>query len=875
MTHSLLTALKDHSSSLGGKTRQQIEPKFIVAAFILVFLTVALFYMQGTSFLTAFVFAAMVLLSLSGVFFLLGLYTGLVRLDQDGDSLAFTNHYLENLPYGVVLTNKDGYIIFANNQYMAFTGSTKVRIPTVINLFGREVGASSAIYRLSQAVKKGKNWSEEFRVEPRRHPENDLQKGGWFRCQTRPFCNGTEGQDRAPHEHDTLWEIVEITQERMRQEKTFQSMENIIDNLTYAPAGFFATAPSGRVSYINETLSLWLGLDTRENLTNDLRVSDLFWGEDETLLSMPEDSSYEEVLRGHVEEIDMDLMHQHGKRIAVRLYSEAVYDDLTGKFTHRRTLVMRRNKAEDDQQQLHNLQIKYNRLFLSSPVPVATVNIEGVILTANALFLRLFEDGEQKIVLSQTKMQDIVNKGMKSKLSKAIGLLESDQSSEIDVTFGAADASFHHSEQRDGKLFITPLDRSENSDQADEAALVFAIDLTEQRTMEMQMAQGHKMAALGQFAGGIAHDFNNVLQAIIGFSELLLQDHTPKDAAFKDIISIKNNATRAAGLVRQILAFSRGQTLRTTVFNLNDVLPDLDNVLRLNEQVRREVHLGRDLWSVKADRTQFEQVILNLAKNAMDAMPEGGHLSISTSNVTVDDAEAAEMVGMQSGQFVLCEVADSGTGIEPEILAKIFEPFFTTKELGKGTGLGLSSVYGIIKQSEGFIYPQSVMGEGTTFRIYLPRHIEIEVPKTLKQVQEEEAPKPKAEKKKRIGDTGHEVVLLVEDEESVRAFSARALASRGYEVLEAEDGEHALEVYEEVDGKIDLLITDVMMPVMDGPTLLSELRQINPDLKAILMSGYAEDSTRKQMDGEQEFIFLNKPFQLKQLISTIKDALEE
>ncbi len=863
MSHFLLSVAKTQTDSKAQKAVDQRDQKIVLSTLAVAAMTIALLYSQGLGLFDAFIFILVVIFSLAGIVFFLGIHSGLIRFENEGERADFMTAYLEGLPYGVVLTNQEGHITFANSHYMDLTGSTKVRIPTVTNLFGREVGAASAIYRIGRAVKVGEEWSEEFRVEPRRRPENPLQKGGWFRCQIRKvsFCaNGSE----KPEDY-TLWEIIEISKERLRQEKTFQSMQHIIDNLTHAPAGFFVTTPSGRISYINETLTGWLGLDNRENLTNDLMMSDLFWGEDDALLSLPGAEAWNRDRASCIQEVDLDLAHLYGKRVAVRLYSEPVYNLDNGEFTHRRTLVMRRNSENSLGAGMQNLLTKYNRLFMTSPVPVATVDITGVILSANALFIRLFQDRGEGVIIGQTNMRDVVNKEAKFKIMRAIGLLENEQSSEIDVTFGATEAAFHNAGQRDGKLFVSPLERA-GTDR--EAALVFAMDLTEQRTMEMQMAQGHKMAALGQFAGGIAHDFNNVLQAIIGFSELLLQDHTPKDPAFKDIISIKNNATRAAGLVRQILAFSRGQTLRATVFSLNDVLPDLDNVLRLNEKVRREVRLGRDLWSVKADRTQFEQVILNLAKNAMDAMPEGGNLSIRTFNVTVDDAEASEMVGMKTGQYVMCEVADSGTGIPPEILSKIFEPFFTTKDMGKGTGLGLSSVYGIIKQSEGFIYPESVMGEGTTFRIYLPRYIE-----SREEIAAAEEMLKNTKEKKVGGDTGNEVILLVEDEESVRAFSARALASRGYEVLEAEDGEEALEVYEEVEGKIDLLISDVMMPVMDGPTLLAELRQINPELKAILMSGYAEDSTRKQMDGEQDFVFLNKPFQLKQLISTIKDAL--
>ena len=288
------------------------------------------------------------------------------------------------------------------------------------------------------------------------------------------------------------------------------------------------------------------------------------------------------------------------------------------------------------------------------------------------------------------------------------------------------------------------------------------------------------MQAIGQLAGGIAHDFNNVLTAIIGYSDLLLANHRPTDPSFQDIMQIKQNANRAAGLVRQLLAFSRRQTLRPQTLQLGDVLSELQMLLRrlVGETIELDVVHGRDLWLVQADLNQFEQVVVNLVVNARDAMADGGRITLRTRNVPAADCAAFGEKSLIPADYVLVEVQDSGHGIPADVRDKIFEPFFTTKEVGKGTGLGLSMVYGIVKQTGGYVFCESEPGRGATFRILLPRHFADAVAEPAKK----EAAKPTADL------TGHGAILLVEDEEAVRAFASRALASRGYTVLEAESG---------------------------------------------------------------------------------------
>ena len=340
------------------------------------------------------------------------------------------------------------------------------------------------------------------------------------------------------------------------------------------------------------------------------------------------------------------------------------------------------------------------------------------------------------------------------------------------------------------------------------------------------------MQAVGQLAGGVAHDFNNLLTAMIGFCDLLLLRFQPGDPSFADIMQIQQNANRAANLVRQLLAFSRQQTLQPRVLNITDVLVDLSHLLRrlIGENIELKVVHGRDLGRVKVDQGQFEQVVINLAVNARDAMPAGGILTIRTSNIRCDEARRRGHEVMPAGDYVLIEVVDTGVGIAGDNLARIFDPFFSTKELGSGTGLGLSTVYGIVKQTGGFVFVDSNPGQGAAFEIYLPRY---QAAAQRHWTPASTLPSPPTGKDL----TGCGTVLLVEDEDPVRKFGARALRNKGYKVIEAESGEAALDVIRNAADKIDLLITDVVMPRLDGPALVREVREMRSDIKVIFHLG--------------------------------------
>jgi signal transduction histidine kinase/ActR/RegA family two-component response regulator len=384
--------------------------------------------------------------------------------------------------------------------------------------------------------------------------------------------------------------------------------------------------------------------------------------------------------------------------------------------------------------------------------------------------------------------------------------------------------------------------------------------------LEAQLAQTLRLQAVGQLAGGIAHDFNNLLTAMIGFCDLLLLRHRPGDQSFADVMQIRQNANRAASLVRQLLAYSRQQTLQPRVISLSEVLAELAHLLRrlIGGAITLKLEHGRDLHPVLVDQGQVEQVVINLVVNARDAMPEGGTLTIRTSNASVSEPMPAAGEMLPPGEYVRIDIVDTGTGIAPEIIDRILEPFFSTKPMGAGTGLGLATVYGIVKQSGGHLVIESKLGEGTTFSIFLPRYAESAAAARREGVEEDARDL-----------TGAGTILLVEDEDAVRLFSARALRNKGYKVIEARSGEAALVIMGQDSEPIDLLITDVVMPEMDGPALVEEIRSRRPDMKVIFISGYAESAFRQQASDGSMLHFLAKPFSLKQLATKVKDVLEE
>jgi two-component system cell cycle sensor histidine kinase/response regulator CckA len=482
--------------------------------------------------------------------------------------------------------------------------------------------------------------------------------------------------------------------------------------------------------------------------------------------------------------------------------------------------------------------------FEQAPVGLALVEAEGMIAHANRMFCDFFQTGGEPQRLSQLVAPSDV-----SALTDAMARAINDGSAVVAV----------HAATRAERLGEIHLRRIQKS----ERFALYLIDISEQKALETRVAQSQKMQAIGQLAGGVAHDFNNLLTVIIGNSEFLQMRHPAGDPSFKEINEVHQNALRAATLVGQLLAFSRQQTMQPRVLALRDVVGELALMLRrlLREGVELKLDHGSDLWPVRADETQISNALINLVINARDAMPRGGTVTIATRNETLDHMLSLSTGTMLPGDYVRIEVRDTGVGIHNEHLEKIFDPFFTTKPVGQGTGLGLATVYGIIKQTGGFLTVDSEVGKGTVFRIFLPRDKgEVVVPTEP----ERAAPRDI---------TGQETILLVEDEEAVRSFAARALKLRGYKVLEAAGGEEALDLVRRHTGDIHLLITDVVMPNMDGPTLVRAIRRLRPEIAVVFMSGYAEEAFRRHDENAAALHFLPKPFGLKQLAAKVKDVL--
>jgi two-component system cell cycle sensor histidine kinase/response regulator CckA len=781
------------------------------------------------------------LLSVAGVFGLFAFAIGLVQFSGRAARNDLTKTIVDGAEEGIVVTEGDNRIVYANESYLTLAGARGASdIRPVERLFTGRAEVSEAIYRLATASREGRRLVEEVRLEPALNGRGAV---GWYRVRVSPV--------RRDGKPATKWSVADVTPERERQENAFQELQHAIDYLDHAPAGFVSIDADGEVSYLNATLSGWLDFDLARFGSGGLHLDDI---------ATPSAAALVQAIRGQpgdvrVEVLDVDLKRRNGAPLPVRLHHQIAFGS-DGRAGPSRTLVLNRTSGEAGSDQRSDAEVRFARFFHSTPMAIATIDKAGAILRSNAAFARLTQNRPQP-----ARLQDFAAPGA-SGLDRAFA-----EAMDGRVDIAPLDVALAGEDGRSARLYLSPVQAAENDD--GERAIVYALETTDERKLKDNMDQAGKMQAVGQLAGGIAHDFNNVLQVIINASEFLLASHRPTDPSFPDIMQIKQNAYRAAALVRQLLAFSRRQTLRPQVLELGDVLSDLSLMLKrvVADKIGLDVRHGRDLWPVKADLGQLEQVVVNLAVNARDAMPNGGKLTVRTRNVAADESAGMGYAALPAEDYVLLDVEDTGTGISQEHLDKIFEPFFTTKEVGKGTGLGLSMVYGIVKQTGGFVFCDSVVGQGTTFRIFLPRYVPTE-----EDIAAEAAAK-EAPKRLAADHTGAGVILLVEDEDAVRALNARMLVSRGYTVHEAASGVEALDTFLREDGKIDLVVSDVVMPEMDGPTLLGELRQRNPATKVVFVSGYAEEAFRKNLPEGEDFQFLPKPFTMKQLVETVKAAM--
>ncbi len=747
----------------------------------------------------------------------------------------------------LILTPSGG-MAYANAAfYRFFPGFTGSPLAALVTRNESQGSAATDFARLKEeALRLGRAASLVAMRQPRAGAEDGMS---WFNLSVSPLA-GRAGF--------TLWSFEDVTSRHDMEQMLRDERMKLADFLDNAPVGFYSADQTGRLLFVNEALASWLGASPQDLVASGARLTDFL--DAPAPLGSPPHAPFE----GGETRGEVTLKGRQGRLIHALITQSVVRD---GEHLRTRSVVRDLTPERAWEEQLRLSRQRFRRFFANAPVGIALMDREG----------RIEEANESLCGLVGLEPQEVIGKPL-------LGFLHPEDQGAAWAGLKAAsqgksmpdpvEVRLQGTRAKSAALFISRLGgesgRGDNAGGEDSEAgfILHFIDTTEQKSLQAQFSQSQKMQAVGQLAGGVAHDFNNLLTAMIGFCDLLLLRFRPGDPSFADIMQIKQNANRAANLVRQLLAFSRQQTLQPRVLAVTDVLAELSHLLRrlIGENIELKVVHGRELWLVKVDQGQLEQVIINLAVNARDAMAQGGTLTIKTGNIASDSETRRGHEIMPPGDYVMIEVTDTGVGIPKEIQARIFEPFFSTKEVGSGTGLGLSTVYGIVKQTDGFVFVDSEAGKGARFSIFLPRHEGARAAEPARQdLSETGAAKDLS---------GSGTVLLVEDEDPVRMFSARALKNKGYQVIEAKSGEQALEIMARGDNRIDLVVTDVVMPKLDGPGLVQALRRTHPDMKVIFISGYTEDSFRKRLGDERDIHFLPKPFSLKQLAGKVKEVMQ-
>lgn len=743
-----------------------------------------------------------------------------------------------------IIIDDAGQLVMANRAFRGWIdlGGQNAEAALVAR-FSASPAVATEFAQIKVAIKKGQTGIAELPVV----------RGGkvieWRRIVVRPI-------DGFPDCYQ--WRFEDIS-ERRRMEKAMQDEQSkLIDFMAHAPVGIYSVDQYGLFRFVNKTLADWLQVTPDDLIKGDVRVHDIFRDQPKGIPAHAVSSGVQGEMRGEVV-----LRRRDGTMFPVAITQTVVMAE-DGKALRTRSIVRDQSPEREWQQALSVSEHRFQRLFAEAPIGILLIDHKYNVMECNHAFHVIIRRPRGGII--GTSMAELIapddRKNMMIKLAEVIG--GTDQLKPLEVKM-VSDREII------AQVFVKRFGLVSKEGAGEQNGLMlYFIDSTDQKHLQAQFAQSQKMQAIGQLAGGVAHDFNNLLTAMIGFCDLLLQRHKPGDQSFNDIMQIKQNGNRAANLVRQLLAFSRQQTLQPKVLSLADVLSELANLLRrlIGATVKLDMVHGRDVGLVKVDQGQLEQVIINLVVNARDAMPQGGTVTIRTRNHKQETHVLRGQDDMTPGNYVAIEVVDSGVGIPAENIQRIFEPFFSTKEIGSGTGLGLSTVYGIVRQTGGFIGVESEVGKGSTFLVYLPVYDNVEgIIQAKAEEVRDDRPGPDL--------TGAGTILLVEDEDAVRVFSSRALRNKGYNILEARSGEEALQVLEQENGKIDLIVSDVVMPQMDGPTMFKHLREKWKDIKVIFVSGYTEDRLREQFTSGEVIYFLPKPFTLKQLAGKVKDVMEE
>jgi two-component system cell cycle sensor histidine kinase/response regulator CckA len=789
------------------------------------------------------VFLTLVFLSMA-----LATWLQLQNLHNDAREEVLLRESFHSVLMPQLITDTDGNLVMANRAFRGWIdlGSQSAQA-AIAKRFSTTPSLDANFRQLTLKLKKSQSVVEEFPVI----------RGGrvveWRRIAARQL----EGVKGFYH-----WRFEDVTERRRMEKAMHDEQTRLLDFMANAPVGIYSVDQYGRFKFVNQTLATWLQVSPDDLIKGNVALHDI-------MSEPPRGVAAHSIAAGPhgMERGEVVLRRRNGQLFPVAITQTVVAED-DGKNLRTHSIVRDLSPEREWQQALSFSEYRFQRLLAEAPIGIVLLDAKFSVVECNQAFTTVIHRRREAIV--NLPLGDLVVPAEKAQTLASLSevLRGTDWVKPVEIHI----LSDHEVTAQVFAKRFTAGDTKKDGSSPEQGLMLYFIDATEQKKLEAQFAQSQKMQAIGQLAGGVAHDFNNLLTAMIGFCDLLLQRHKPGDQSFSDIMQIKQNGNRAANLVRQLLAFSRQQTMQPKVLNLVDVMSELTNLLRrlIGPQIEMEMIHGRDLALIRVDQGQLEQVIINLVVNARDAMKKnGGSVTIRSGNIHQDKPVLRGQDEMPPGDYVAVEVADTGTGIPKDVLPRIFEPFFSTKEIGSGTGLGLSTVYGIVRQTGGFIGVQTEAGKGTTFTLYFPAIT------TAEQARSGRGNIEDSHDEKLTADlTGAATLLLVEDEDAVRMFSSRALKNKGYTVLEARGGEEALKILEQEGDKIHIMITDVVMPEMDGPTLYNNMRDRWPKIKVIFMSGYTEDRLREQFTSGEEIYFLGKPFTLKQLAAKVKEVFD-
>ncbi|WP_455474895.1 response regulator [Bartonella sp. B30(2025)] len=820
--------------------------------FIIIFLFVLGFvgFFNQQSYFQTGILISFLSLAIIGIISLILIGMGILKYTAGHVRESFNFSIFNNTDDVIIVSDLSGFVYYSNQNYRKIL--TYKPEDSCYVVIANLPGAGALSYRLKVAASNNLAAQEKLKVE---HPIflHSTQKNFvWYNISVQPITM---------HQKKFLfWRITDISHLQEYRETFFSNLQEAINHLDQAPIGFLSVNTKGMILYANAIFAEWFSINLANFTVGQYNFDQLFY-------DIEENNTWNGLCLQHKKHqksgysipytFSLCLNSEIGNKKILNCFmcsssleDEAIY----------RIVMMPQHIQQGEADDPFKLPSPLVGYFDACPFAIAVVDQKGQVVHANNVFSSLMGCAK-----SAVNLYSIIAGFDHAQLERAFQkiILNKNYSASIE-------AVLKKNEERHLRLHVMPVTMN-HTDALRDLAIISVVEITEQKTLEDKMIQSQKMQAVGQLAGGIAHDFNNVLTAILMSCDLLLNTHRSSDPAHADLINIKNNVNRAAALVQQLLAFSRKQTLRPEKVDFTELLSDIRNLILplLGNDIQLKIIHGRDLWSVEVDQASFQRVIMNLVINARDAMPDGGVITIATNNITKQQSAEFSYIDFVIGEYVQLTISDTGTGISAAIKEKIFEPFFTTKEVGRGTGLGLSMVYGMIKQTGGYIYCDSQEGRGTTFHIFLPRYIpniDNEVSQKVEKIEEQE---------KNTDLTGSSTILLVEDEDSVRMGEVRALKMRGYTVLEAASGVEALAVLEEKKGAVDIIVSDVVMPEMDGPTLLKEVRKNYPNIKFIFVSGYAKDAFTKNLPQDAVFGFLSKPFTLKQLAVAVKENLAQ